>query len=108
MKPSHTLRRSAARKVVCALAIGVMARADLAAASTRKPSRLLSLAPADLLVIGLYFALVLGIGVYLKRRVRGGGNDFFIAGKGVGAWVAGLSFVAANLGTRELLGWSEK
>jgi solute:Na+ symporter, SSS family len=68
-------------------------------------SRLLTLAPADILVICLYFAVVLGIGVYLKRRVRAS-NDFFFAGKGVGSWVAGLSFVAANLGTLELLGWS--
>ena len=41
----------------------------------------------------------------MKRRVRAS-NDFFFAGKGVGSWVAGLSFVAANLGTLELLGWS--
>jgi SSS family solute:Na+ symporter len=66
---------------------------------------LLTLAPADVLVICLYFALVLGIGLYLKRRVRAS-KDFFFAGKGVGAWVAGMSFVAANLGTLELLGWS--
>ena len=56
-------------------------------------------------MICIYFALVLGIGLYLKRRVRAS-RDFFFAGKGVGAWVAGLSFVAANLGTLELLGWS--
>jgi SSS family solute:Na+ symporter len=91
--------------VVRVLAIGAAAHADLTAAPTGKPSRLLTLAPADLFVICLYFALVLGIGVYLKRRVRAS-DDFFFAGKGVGAWVAGLSFVAANLGTLELLGWS--
>jgi SSS family solute:Na+ symporter len=68
-------------------------------------SRLLTLAPADVVVICLYFALVLSIGLYLKRRVRAS-EDFFFAGKGVGSWVAGLSFVAANLGTLELLGWS--
>ena len=68
-------------------------------------SRLLKLAPADIVAICLYFAVVLGIGLYLKRRVRAS-NDFFFAGKGVGSWVAGLSFVAANLGTLELLGWS--
>ena len=66
---------------------------------------MLTLASADVLVICLYFALVLGIGLYLKRRVRAS-KDFFFAGKGVGAWVAGMSFVAANLGTLELLGWS--
>jgi SSS family solute:Na+ symporter len=92
-------------RVVRVLAIGAAAPADLTAAPTGRPSRLLTLAPADLVVICLYFALVLGIGVYLKRRVRAS-NDFFFAGKGVGSWVAGLSFVAANLGTLELLGWS--
>ncbi len=74
-------------------------------ARTASPARLLMLAPADIGVICLYFAVVLGIGFYLKRRVRAS-QDFFFAGKGVGAWVAGLSFVAANLGTLELLGWS--
>ena len=92
-------------RVLRTLVIGAAAHADLVAAPTKNPSRLLTLAPADLLVICLYFALVLGIGVYLKRRIRAS-DDFFFAGKGVGAWVAGLSFVAANLGTLELLGWS--
>jgi SSS family solute:Na+ symporter len=91
--------------VVRVLAIGAAAHADLMAAPTGKPSRLLTLAPADILVICLYFAVVLGIGVYLKRRIHAS-DDFFFAGKGVGSWVAGLSFVAANLGTLELLGWS--
>jgi SSS family solute:Na+ symporter len=92
-------------RVVRVLAIGAAAPADLTAAPVGKPSRLLTLAPADLFVICLYFAVVLGIGIYLKRRVHAS-NDFFFAGKGVGSWVAGLSFVAANLGTLELLGWS--
>ena len=65
----------------------------------------MKLAPADLLVLCLYFAAVIAIGLYLKRRVRAS-RDFFFAGNGVGAWVAGLSFVAANLGTLELLGWA--
>jgi solute:Na+ symporter, SSS family len=76
-----------------------------AGAQPSSERRLLALAPADVAVIFLYFVVVLGIGLYLKRRVHGSG-DFFFAGKGVGAWVAGLSFVAANLGTLELLGWS--
>jgi SSS family solute:Na+ symporter len=69
------------------------------------PRRLLTLAPIDFVVICLYFLLVLGIGFCLKRRVHGS-DDFFFAGQGVGSWVAGMSFVAANLGTLELLGWS--
>ena len=105
MKPSQTRRREVVMRVVRVLAIGAAAPADLTAAPVGKPSRLLTLAPADLVVICLYFAVVLGIGIYLKRRVHAS-NDFFFAGKGVGSWVAGLSFVAANLGTLELLGWS--
>ena len=105
MKPSQTRRREVVMRVVRVLAIGAAAPAALTAAPTGKSSRLLTLAPADLFVICLYFAVVLGIGIYLKRRVHAS-NDFFFAGKGVGSWVAGLSFVAANLGTLELLGWS--
>ena len=102
---SQTLWHGHARTIVRVLAIGAAARADLTAAQTPGASRLLALAPADILVICLYFALVLGTGLYLKRRVRAS-EDFFFAGKGIGAWVAGMSFVAANLGTLELLGWS--
>ncbi|HEY3439315.1 MAG TPA: sodium:solute symporter family protein [Paludibaculum sp.] len=87
------------------LAVAAGAHASLVAAESGKPQRLLALAPADIAVVVVYFALVLGIGLYLKRRVHAS-RDFFFAGKGVGSWVAGLSFVAANLGTLELLGWS--
>ena len=31
------------------------------------PTRLLALAPVDMVIIALYFAMVLGIGFYLKR-----------------------------------------
>jgi len=87
------------------LAVAAGFHASLLAAETGKPQRLFALAPADIAVVVVYFALVLGIGLYLKRRVRVS-RDFFFAGNGVGSWVAGLSFVAANLGTLELLGWS--
>jgi SSS family solute:Na+ symporter len=69
------------------------------------PAKLLSLSPVDLLVIALYFAMCLGIGFYLKRFTNTG-EDFFLAGRDMTAWVAGLSFVAANLGSLELMGWA--
>src|SRR5512144_1564252 len=69
------------------------------------PPRLLSLAPVDIAIIALYFAAVLGIGFYLKRFARTG-EDFFLAGREMTAWVAGLSFLAANLGSLELMGWA--
>jgi len=68
-------------------------------------NRLISLGPIDLLVIGIYFAMVIGIGVYLKRFANTG-EDFFLAGRDMTAWIAGLSFVAANLGSLELMGWA--
>ncbi|MGC2656845.1 MAG: sodium:solute symporter family protein [Bryobacteraceae bacterium] len=67
--------------------------------------KLLSLSPVDLLVIGLYFVMVLGIGFYLKRFTNTG-EQFFLAGREMTSWVAGLSFVAANLGSLELMGWA--
>jgi solute:Na+ symporter, SSS family len=69
------------------------------------PTRLLSLAGVDIAIIAIYFAAVLGIGFYLKRFTRTG-EDFFLAGREMTAWVAGLSFLAANLGSLELMGWA--
>ena len=69
------------------------------------PSRLLSLAPVDLLIIVIYFAVVLAIGFYLRRQTRTG-EDFFMAGREMTAWIAGLSFLSANLGSLELMGWA--
>jgi solute:Na+ symporter, SSS family len=68
-------------------------------------TRLLSLGPLDLLIVVLYFAMVIGIGVYLKRFARTG-EDFFMAGRQMTAWVAGLSFISANLSSLETMGWS--
>jgi solute:Na+ symporter, SSS family len=66
---------------------------------------LLSLSPVDLAIIGLYFVAVIAIGFYLKRYTKTG-EDFFLAGREMTAWVAGLSFLAANLGSLELMGWA--
>ncbi len=69
------------------------------------PSKLVSLAPSDILIIAIYFVMVLGIGIYL-RRYANTSNDFFMAGREMTAWVAGLSFLSANLGAIELMGWA--
>ncbi|MBE7542547.1 MAG: sodium:solute symporter family protein [Bryobacteraceae bacterium] len=66
---------------------------------------LIRLSPVDLAVIVLYFVAVLGIGFYLKAHTKTG-DDFFMAGRDMTAWVAGLSFLAANLGSLELMGWA--
>jgi len=66
---------------------------------------MISLHRVDLAIIAIYFLAVLAIGLYLKRFARSG-EDFFLAGREMTAWVAGLSFVSANLGSLELLGWA--
>ncbi len=68
-------------------------------------SRLISLSPEDIAIIALYFAMVLAIGLYLKRYAKSG-EDFFMAGREMTAWIAGLSFLSANLGALELMGWA--
>jgi SSS family solute:Na+ symporter len=74
-------------------------------AAVTAPEKLLSLSPVDVAIIVIYFAMVLGIGWYLKRFTKTG-EDFFLAGRDMTAWIAGLSFVAANLGALELMGWA--
>ncbi|PYT12832.1 MAG: Na+/galactose cotransporter [Acidobacteria bacterium] len=69
------------------------------------PERMISLSTVDLAIVAIYFVAVLGIGFYLKRFAKSG-EDFFLAGREMTAWVAGLSFLSANLGSLELLGWA--
>jgi SSS family solute:Na+ symporter len=68
-------------------------------------TRLVHLSPIDFAISVFYFALVLTIGFYLRGRANTG-EDFFMAGREMTAWVAGLSFLSANLGALELMGWA--
>ena len=65
-----------------------------------KPIRL-ELIDGAILVV--YFAFVLGIGFVLKRHMRSS-TDFFLSGRLIPAWVAGLAFLSANLGAQEVIG----
>src|SRR5215813_4004838 len=68
-------------------------------------ARLISLNPIDIAIITIYFVAVLAIGFYLKGQ-SGTGDDFFLAGREMTAWIAGLIFLSANLGSLELMGWA--
>jgi SSS family solute:Na+ symporter len=63
------------------------------------------LGPLDLAVIAIYFIMVIWIGFYLKSKANTS-EEFFMAGREMTAWIAGLSFVSANLGSLELMGWA--
>ncbi len=57
----------------------------------------------DWTIMIVYFVFVLGIGAILKRYVKTS-TDFFLAGRSIPAWVAGLAFLSANLGAQEVIG----
>ena len=59
----------------------------------------------DIAVVAIYFVMVIWIGYYLKGRANTS-EEFFMAGREMTAWIAGLSFVSANLGALELMGWA--
>ncbi|HET7347629.1 MAG TPA: sodium:solute symporter family protein [Acidobacteriaceae bacterium] len=66
---------------------------------------LVKLSGIDIAVIVIYFAMVIYIGFYLKGAANTS-EEFFMAGREMTAWIAGLSFVSANLGSLELMGWA--
>ena len=57
----------------------------------------------DDLIIIAYFGVVIGIGYYLKARTRTS-EEFFISGRSLPAWITGLAFISANLGSLEVMG----
>ncbi len=82
-----------------------MSAPSLLALADPASKTLLTLAPVDYGIIAFYFVLVLGIGWYLKKFASTG-EEFFMAGHKITAWIAGLSFISANLSTLETMGWS--
>jgi SSS family solute:Na+ symporter len=62
-----------------------------------------TLAWIDYLIMLIYLAFVLGIGFTLKKFMKTS-EDFFLSGRSIPAWVAGLAFISANLGAQEVIG----
>ena len=62
-----------------------------------------NLTAIDWVIMLVYFAFVIGIGVLLRRKVKTS-SDFFLAGRAIPAWVCGLAFISANLGAQEVIG----
>ena len=65
----------------------------------------MKLAPADYLILAIYFGFVLGIGWRLRKSV-GSSGDFLTSGRSVPVWITSLAFLAANLGAQEVIGMS--
>ena len=54
------------------------------------------LAAIDILLISIYGGFVLAIGFLLRRQMVGS-TEFFLAGRSMPAWVAGLAGSAASV-----------
>jgi solute:Na+ symporter, SSS family len=59
----------------------------------------------DYVLVVVYFAVVLSIGLAARRRVSDS-LDFFLSGRSLPAWITGLAFISANLGAVEIVGMS--
>jgi SSS family solute:Na+ symporter len=56
----------------------------------------------DYIIIAIYFAFVLSIGMVLKRKVKSSSD--FLGGHNIPLWITSLAFISANLGAQEVLG----
>jgi SSS family solute:Na+ symporter len=63
----------------------------------------IQLGAIDYAILIVYFAFVLGIGFVLRRGVKNS-EDFFLSGRSIPTWIAGLAFLSANLGAQEVIG----
>src|SRR5438128_5231039 len=57
----------------------------------------------DYLLMLVYFTVVLIVGWMLRWSTRTS-TDFFLSGRSIPSWVAGLAFISANLGAQEVIG----
>src|SRR4051812_46681213 len=64
---------------------------------------ILNASALDYTILALYFCVVLGIGLVARLSIKTD-IDFFLSGRSLPAWITGLAFVAANLGSLEILG----
>ena len=63
----------------------------------------ITLGLVDWTILLIYLLFVLGIGVVARRGIRSS-SDYFLSGRSMPAWVAGLAFMSANLGAQEVIG----
>jgi len=57
-----------------------------------------------LIVVGIYFAVSLGLGFWVARRERNVADDYFLAGRNLPWYAVSLSMTGSNIGTEHFLG----
>ena len=63
-----------------------------------------SLQTLDWVVLGGYFAVLLGVAWWVIRQKQETSEDYFLAGRNVGWFVIGASIFASNIGSEHVVG----
>lgn len=69
----------------------------------------MSFSVLDFAILGVYLALVLGVGLWVSRPQAGeekNASDYFLASKGLSWWVIGASLIASNISAEQFIGMS--
>ncbi|PYX96632.1 MAG: sodium transporter [Acidobacteria bacterium] len=64
-----------------------------------------TLAPVDLVIIGIYFLIVFAIGFYFSLKERTS-TDYFLASRNIGWFAIGASLFVSNISTEHFIGLS--
>ena len=64
---------------------------------------LMKLSPWDFAIIIGYFVVVLGVGYFLKGKIKTS-SDFLLTDRTLSHWITGIAFMSANLGSLEIMG----
>jgi len=62
-----------------------------------------TLETVDLVIIGIYFAIVFGIGFYFSKKERTS-EDYFLASRNIGWFAIGASLFVSNISTEHFIG----
>ncbi len=62
------------------------------------------MAGLDWVIIGLYFAMLLGVAWWVAKRNRDTADDYFLAGRNLGWFLVGASIFASNIGSEHVVG----
>ncbi|MCL2622611.1 MAG: sodium/solute symporter [Planctomycetaceae bacterium] len=60
----------------------------------------------DTVIFFGFLFMVVFIGITMSRKDRGSGESYFLAGRGLGWWLIGISLIAANISTEQFVGMS--
>ncbi len=63
----------------------------------------LQLSTLDLAIIALYLAGIVALGILASRGIRTS-HDFFLAGRSLPWWMAGMSLVVSDIGAKDMVG----